>query len=266
MHGLVLSSISWDPFIRGVLIVAIAVLVLCGSVYLLLATNTGARVGFLLAVAGLTGWMGLMGIVWMVTGSTADIGRPASWKVQEVVTGDINELSTTTSGFPKGFEKVQAGDPELGDAQSAADKVLASSAAAAPTAGAEGGASTSRFQPPFSTPDEYIQDSVWRMDPTTVWHIRRHKITPYGHDKHVEVVQVRPVVVQPPNPDGTPVKPVADLSKPLTSVVMVRDLGSLHQPQLFMAVGSFIIFGITCYALHRRDKEIWAARASAAAG
>src|SRR3954447_4209699 len=185
MHTLVLGSISWDPFIRGVLIVAVAVLVLCGSIYLLLATNTGARVGFLLAVAGLTGWMGVMGIVWMVTGSTADIGRPASWKVEEVVTGDINELSTTTSGFPRRFEKLQAGDPELGDAQSAADKVLASSAAPA-----EGGGESTRFQPPFSAPDEYIQDSVWRMDPTTVWHIRKHKITPWGHDKHVEVVQV----------------------------------------------------------------------------
>jgi outer membrane lipoprotein carrier protein len=41
--------------------------------------------------------------------------------------------------FPKGFEKLHAGDPELGDAQSAADKVLASSVAGA-AAGAEAAA------------------------------------------------------------------------------------------------------------------------------
>src|SRR5205823_5051233 len=126
------------------------------------------------------------------------------------------------------FVQLKAGDPELGDAQSAADRSLASSAAAAPTPGAAEGAAKpqSRFQPPFSTPDEYIQAAVWKDDPTTTWHIRKHKITPYGHDKHVDVVQVRPVVKQVIDPNAPPPKPIPDLSKPLTSVVMVRDLGS----------------------------------------
>ena len=37
----------WDPTILGVLVVLSAVGLFCGSVYLLLATNLGARLGFL---------------------------------------------------------------------------------------------------------------------------------------------------------------------------------------------------------------------------
>lgn len=259
-HDLLGLVVTWDPFIRGVLIVAVAFLVLCGSVYLLLATNTGVRLGFLLAAAGLSGWCSLMGVVWMVTGSTADIGRPASWKVEEVVTGDLAKVGTSVPSFPKGFTQVGATEPEHADASSSADKILV------PATGAEGGGSTSRFTSPFTSADQYVIESIWRHDPTTVYHIRKHKITPFGHDKHTDVVQVRPVVVQPPNPDGTPVKPVPDLSKPLTSIVMVRDLGSYHQPQFLFAVASFIVFAIVCYVLHDRDKKIRAIRESATVG
>ena len=44
---------------------------------------------------------------------------------------------------------------------------------------------------------------------------------------------------------------------------MVRDLGSLKQPQLFVAIAGLMIFGVICYVLHQRDKEIMAARAAA---
>ena len=61
-------AIGWEPELRGILIVIIAVVTLCGSVYLVLATNLGARLGFLVALAGLAGWMVLMGIIWMIYG------------------------------------------------------------------------------------------------------------------------------------------------------------------------------------------------------
>ena len=57
-----LAAIAFDPAIRGVLVVMVGVGVLIGSVYLLLATNTGKRLGLLLALAGLTGWLFSMGI------------------------------------------------------------------------------------------------------------------------------------------------------------------------------------------------------------
>ncbi len=45
----------WNPTIIGVLTVLCAVGLFCGSVYLLLGTNLGARLGFLVAAAGLYG-------------------------------------------------------------------------------------------------------------------------------------------------------------------------------------------------------------------
>ena len=50
------------------LIVIIAVSLFCGSIYLILGTNLGARLGFLVALTGLAGWMSLMGIIWMIYG------------------------------------------------------------------------------------------------------------------------------------------------------------------------------------------------------
>ena len=46
----------------------IAVVTLCGSIYLILGTNLGARLGFLVTLTGLAGWMFLMGIIWAVYG------------------------------------------------------------------------------------------------------------------------------------------------------------------------------------------------------
>ena len=39
-----------------------------GSIFLVLATNSGVRVGFLIAIAGFFGWMFLMGTVWVIYG------------------------------------------------------------------------------------------------------------------------------------------------------------------------------------------------------
>ena len=63
-----LLSITWEPEIRGILTVIIGTVALCGSVYLLLGTNIGVRLGFLVSMAGLFGWMMCMGIIWMSYG------------------------------------------------------------------------------------------------------------------------------------------------------------------------------------------------------
>lgn len=59
-----LLAVNWEPELRGILIVIISVSVLCGSVYLILGTNLGARLGFLVALTGLAGWMFIMGAIW----------------------------------------------------------------------------------------------------------------------------------------------------------------------------------------------------------
>src|SRR5215469_2557831 len=82
------SPFVWDPFIRGILILIIFIVLLPGTVYLVLSTDVGARLGFLLMSAGMTGMLCLLSLLWMPLASTADIGRPNSWKPLEVITGD----------------------------------------------------------------------------------------------------------------------------------------------------------------------------------
>jgi hypothetical protein len=255
-----LASISWDPFVRGLLIVLIAILVLPGSVYLVLATNTGVRLGFLLTAAALSGWFVIMGTVWAVFGIGLQ-GRTPSWHVKEIITGDPSR-STTLKDFPQKFNKLPPGDPRLADAQSAADRFLASAAAGDTSHAGGGTAKAPDFAPPFSQVSDYVQIAGYTYDKTTTWYIRKHKITPFGHDEHIAVIQVQAVVKQP-NTGGAPPRPQPDVTKPIVTVVMERDLGSVRQPPIIITAASLVIFGVICYVLHQRDKEIMAARAGA---
>ena len=80
-----LAGIAWDPQIRGFLAVLVGVVVLMGSVYLLLGTNLGARLGFLVAISAIFGWCTIMGITWWVYGNIGMLGEAPHWVVEEVV-------------------------------------------------------------------------------------------------------------------------------------------------------------------------------------
>lgn len=77
-----LAAIAFDPTIRGILVVIVAVGVLFGTVYTLVASNTGLRNGLLIALAGLTGWMFSLGIFWTMYG-IGMIGAAPSWMTRE---------------------------------------------------------------------------------------------------------------------------------------------------------------------------------------
>jgi hypothetical protein len=78
-----LGAIAFDPTIRGILVVVVGTLVLVGSVYAIIATNSGIRAGFLIICAGLFGWMFLMGGVWWIYGIGFK-GRDPSWIPLEI--------------------------------------------------------------------------------------------------------------------------------------------------------------------------------------
>ena len=65
------------------LVVLVGSAVLMGSVWLILTTNVGSRVGTLNAVAGFFGWMAIMGFVWWIYG-IGMVGEAPSWQVVEV--------------------------------------------------------------------------------------------------------------------------------------------------------------------------------------
>lgn len=75
---------TWDPGFRGLLTVVLATAILCGSVALILATNSGARLGFLIALTGFCAWMTVMGVIWSLYG-IGWRGASPSWEVVDTI-------------------------------------------------------------------------------------------------------------------------------------------------------------------------------------
>ena len=63
-----LFAVSWEPGLRGIVVVLISVVVLIGGTYLVVGTNLGARLGFLVVIAAFFGWMMTMGAIWWTYG------------------------------------------------------------------------------------------------------------------------------------------------------------------------------------------------------
>lgn len=124
-----IDGLGFDPFIRGLLSVMVGVVVLIGGTYLLVATNSGARTGGLIAGAGLFGWMMLMGVFWTAYG-IGWRGQPPTWELVEIVPENL-DLAEGERAQDLGFildeqspaDGVTADDPDLAQAQ-AVDYVL----------------------------------------------------------------------------------------------------------------------------------------------
>ena len=83
---IVINGLDFNLFIRGLLVVLVGVVVLMGSTYLILATNSGFRTGGMLALTGFFGWMTIMGFIWVLYGIGLQ-GRLPSWHVFEINRG-----------------------------------------------------------------------------------------------------------------------------------------------------------------------------------
>lgn len=253
-----LAALSWDPQIRGAAILFAGVVLLPGSVYLLLATNLGAKMGLAIALTGLAGWMTIMGAVWLVFGIGLK-GPAPEWKVEEAFTGPVSQsLLPVAEDFPNGkWQELKVGDAELADAQAKADELLAASAE--PAAAAHGPAeekepspAEERFESPFSETSDYVLLNGYKYGGEDYFFTLRHR-------PHYVAVQVKPALFENP-PAG--LKPQPDLTAETTTVLMIRDLGHVRLPPFLVMVFSAIVFGVCCWNLHERDKEIMRAKAA----
>src|ERR687896_615580 len=73
--------------LRGYAIVFFSVGLFCGSIYMVLATDVGSRMGFMVSFASLTGFLAMLGLIWFtnLTPLNALHGPAPHWKVTEVV-------------------------------------------------------------------------------------------------------------------------------------------------------------------------------------
>lgn len=114
-----IAGLGWDPEIRGFLAVLTGVVVLMGSVWLLLATNSGARLGALISFAGFFGWMAIMGSIWWIYG-IGYTGDSPTWELVEITEsvpeGDLYFAATPeatelqSQDLPRAFDLVAASD------------------------------------------------------------------------------------------------------------------------------------------------------------
>jgi hypothetical protein len=250
------AALSWEPAIQGILAVVVAVGILMGSVYLLLATNTGARLGMLIALAGLFGWMTLMGFVWwLYAQGLADQSQDPRWEAIEVNVGALEDAETEEARDLSDWDEVPAADPSRGEAQAAADAAL--------TSGTE----------LFESPTGYVIHDVFetggkpeRKGDGVIDRVA-HKISSavrITHPAHFAAVQVQAVVPVETEPGEAPPTPEADPDQPIITVVMERDLGNVRVRPAVFTIACLVIFSWLAWLLHQRDKAATRARAAAA--
>ncbi len=263
-----LLAVTWEWELRGTLIVIIAVSVLCGSVYMILGTNLGARLGFLVALAALAGWMFLMGAIWWSYGKGL-LGPEASWKPVAGVTvirdsallndaGVLSSPFTPTGDLPAdaaqvstqlqddGWTKLDPAAPTFQQAGSSGTVFMEESKALA--AGE------------FTVVDVY--DRGGERFPS-FWGDRIDFLA-FFHKPHYSLVEVAPLVPQRSEPGRAPARSVIDTTRAHEYVYMIRDRGAKRQPAAIICISSLIIFLLLCWLLHRRDRYVQANRAAKA--
>lgn len=95
-----LASLTWNPGIRGILDVVIAVAVLVGTPLILLTTNLGSRLAFHVTMTALFGWLTIMFLFWAIYGLGYH-GPAASWHVKEVSSDPTGALAAQLHTVPQ---------------------------------------------------------------------------------------------------------------------------------------------------------------------
>lgn len=295
-----IDGLNFGIFMRGLLVVGVGVAVLMGSVFLLLATNSGFRTGLFLAFTGLFGWMFIMGAIWWIYGIGYQ-GRLPGWKVTEMNRGDLTAAqlaeaaalgddlveieagaATPTDGLVELFAEAEetATPPEVagwtgmlasnrsrGEAQAAVDAFLLAekefaAGAYVPVAAFEIGGKDKRPNVVCKPRIPGLNDD-WSGCAERVWYRIKIALTP-THPTHYAAVMVQAATPQSLNvrPGEAPPSKVIDPDQPLYTVIMTRDLGSKRVPPANITIGSGIIFFALAWRLHKRDQQEMAARAA----
>jgi hypothetical protein len=257
MDLLTTLAVNWQPQLRGYTVVIISVVVLIGGTYLVVGTNLGARLGFLVVLAGLFGWMAAMGAIWWTYGIGLQ-GRMPSWQAAEPATiirdGELlqtvgileqplklvdsppqNANEVASALVSEGWRKLDDADPQRGQAVASSDELLINQAEE------------------FAA-GEFVSVAVFDKGGDRWPKINESlDFFAFFHEPRFALVEVAPVVLQRVEPGRAPARPKIDDTQERRYVHMVRDLGNRRQPAMFITIGSLIIFVILCWMLHRRD-------------
>jgi hypothetical protein len=266
--GSSLVAIAWYPELRGILVTLIGVAVLMGSVYVIMATNLGVRLGFLVALAGLFGWLALMGAIWSIYGIGLK-GPEPSW---EAVVGRT-VLQDTTALAQAGVVAAPVEIPDQTSYADEADLVAAQLESegwrvvdpSSTTAG-QAGASAGEFLEETGALEagDFQVTRVFDTGGDRYPMIGSFDLLAFWHEPHYALVEVAPVEPTRAEPGRAPASSQIDESQPRQYVYMVRDLGARRQPAFVLMIGATIIFLTLCWLLHQREARVRANRSQAA--
>lgn len=270
----------WDPTILGFLTVVAGVVLFCGSTYLLLATNVGARLGFQIAIAALSGIMVLLSLLWLTTATplTSPKGRTPLWNTipcpdDNKTCGEVASLSEAPikkiADLANGKTKPITVD-QYQSLRSAVDAALVTKkvvgegeAPEQPYARFDVSAKVLTLAPvdaaglPNKNGTETLKEYIIGGDaPYLV------KLNPkYAA---VEFCEKAPQASDT-NLNVKPTTPGCDPTKPHKWLLLEYDYGSIRLPNVFYLLGSGSIFAIALYSLHSREKAQRAAAKAALA-
>lgn len=235
----------WYPTILGILVTIFAIGLFCGSVYLLLGTNLGARLGFLVAFTALMGFMVILTSLWVTTASPLNTlkGRIPSWKPQQIVTDLDKAKDADVRDIVKNGREV--GTVEASNVKAAVDETLVK-----PQAQGAEPAEPSKFGT-FDTVTEYKVDKTYEIGGS--------KPNPLDfeltHKPLLAAVEFCPVLDQEVVFGTPPPEPKCDPDQPKKFLILERDLGSLRIPPIVAWISSVLLFGLGLLGLHWRERD-----------
>lgn len=250
----------WYPTILGVLVVVAAIVLFCGSVYLLLGTNLGARLGFLVAFTGLMGFLVVLSALWITTASPLNTlkGRIPEWQVNEVV--DNLEDASIPEVRDIGTRANLVDPTEAANVKAAVDAALVTVEGTPAHPVEEGVNEFARF-PDVTTYQVLETFETGGSDPQ-FWKLQ------FTHTAQYAAAQFCEVEPQPSEDQniGLPPPPPECANDGETGyVVLTRDLGSLRFPPFIAFVAFTVLFVLGLLLLHWREKDEQEAEAATAA-
>jgi hypothetical protein len=247
----------WYPTILGVLVVIAAVTLFIGSVYLLLGTNLGARLGFLVTFTCLMGFMLVLSILWLTTASPLESpkGRVASWSVVENV-NDVSKAKTDAVRNIVGKQN-KASTTDASNVLAAVDAALITKVST-PTVSYT--PQDNRFAK-YQAITDFMVLQTWTIGGSNPQFWKGE----FNHTPKYAVIQYCSTKPQTQT-FGLPPLPPQCANDKRGYVVAKYDYGTLRLPPFFVIVISGVLFGLGLLLLHWREKDEMAAKAAEAGG
>jgi hypothetical protein len=217
--------------IRGYAIVVFSVGLFCGSIYLVLATDIGSRMGFMVSFASLTGFLAMLGLIWFtnLTPLNALHGPPPHWVVEEIVDDPAQAKIDEVRDIKE--QGVVLDAAQQGEVKATVDSAVT----------AEGG----EFQL-FRQATDYVVIESEKIGGGSLPFFRHRPLHAVMHIQGAKKVE--------PLPGAAPPPPAADPAQPAKYVVLRRDLGALRLPPVVMTVAFSILFALSLYVMHNMER------------